>query len=106
MDPIRCLYNAVTRKMRFKNEALNIKECLTPYEALKAMTIDSAWQCHMDDIVGSIEKDKKADFVILDRDPMAIPENDLINIQVVETWMGGCPRYKSEKFKTVESFNS
>lgn len=54
VDPLRCLYNAVTRKMKFNNETLNPRECLTPYEALKAMTIYSAWQCHMDDIVGSI----------------------------------------------------
>lgn len=37
------------------------------------MTIDSAWQCHMDDIVGSLQKGKKADFVVLNEDPMKIP---------------------------------
>jgi predicted amidohydrolase YtcJ len=37
------------------------------------MTIDSAWQCHMEDIVGSIEVGKKADFVVLNKDIMKIP---------------------------------
>lgn len=97
VDPIRCIYNAVTRKMRFDGEVLNCKECLSPYEALKVMTINAAWQCHMDDIVGSIEKGKKADFVILDRNPMTIHENDILNIKVMETWMDGQRRYKAEE---------
>jgi predicted amidohydrolase YtcJ len=37
------------------------------------MTINSAWQCHMDDIVGSLKVQKFADFVILEQDPMKIP---------------------------------
>lgn len=39
------------------------------------MTIDAAWQCHMDDIVGSIEAGKMADFVILNEDILKIPES-------------------------------
>lgn len=89
VDPLRCIYSAVTRKMKANNETLNPKECLTPYEAVKMMTINAAWQCHMDDIVGSIEKGKKADFVILDQNPMTVPESEIINIKVSETWMDG-----------------
>lgn len=101
VDPLRCLYNAVTRKMKYNHEVLNSKECLTPYEALKAMTIDAAWQCHMDDIVGSIEKGKKADFVILGDNPMMIPESEILHIKVVETWMDGERRYKSEELTKI-----
>lgn len=36
------------------------------------MTINAAWQCHMDDIVGSLEEGKMADFVILREDPIKI----------------------------------
>ena len=31
VDPIRCLYNAVTRKMKANGQVLNKDECLTPY---------------------------------------------------------------------------
>ena len=53
------------------------------------MTIDAAFQCHIDDIVGSIEKKKKADFVILDQDIMKVPAEDIIKINVLETWFDG-----------------
>ena len=59
--------------MRGTEEVLNPEERVTNYEAVRCMTIDAAFQCHMDDIVGSIEKGKMADFVILDQDIMAIP---------------------------------
>jgi imidazolonepropionase-like amidohydrolase len=36
------------------------------------MTINAAWQCRQDDIVGSIEEGKLADFVILNEDPMKV----------------------------------
>lgn len=79
---------------------MNEKECVTPYEAIKGITIDAAWQCHLDDIVGSIEVGKKADFVILDRDPLSIPKKDLINLKVLQTWMNGRSTYKSKELKT------
>jgi predicted amidohydrolase YtcJ len=65
VDPLRCIYNAVTRIMKDNGEVLNYKECVSPYQAVKAMTINAAWQCHMEDIVGSLKKGKFADFVIL-----------------------------------------
>lgn len=100
VDPIRCIYNAVTRIMKANGLPLNEKECVTPYEALKSLTIDSAWQCHIDDIVGSLEVGKKADFVILDKDPLVIPKPELINLKVVQTWMNGRPTYKALELKS------
>ena len=68
---------------------LNEKECVSPEEAIRAITADAAFQCHMDDIVGTIEKGKMADFVILDQDPMKIDPKQLINLKVMQTWMDG-----------------
>ena len=86
IDPIRCIYNAVTRIVRNTGEVLNPKECITPLEAIRGLTIDAAWQCHMEDIVGSIEKRKFADFVVLDKDPMKIEPKEILSIQVEQTW--------------------
>lgn len=72
MDPIRCIYNAVTRKIKRTGQVLNSNECVTPEQAIRAMTLDSAFQCHMDDMVGSIERAKFGDFVVLDQDPMRV----------------------------------
>ena len=53
------------------------------------MTINAAYHCHMDDIVGSIEKKKCADLVVLDQDPMKIDPKEIINIKVTQTWFDG-----------------
>ena len=55
VDPLRCIYNAVTRRVLSTKKVLNEDECVSPYQAVQAMTINAAWQCHMEDIVGSIE---------------------------------------------------
>jgi predicted amidohydrolase YtcJ len=96
VDPLRCIYNAVTRKMKYApGRVLNKDQCVTPLQAVQAMTINAAWQCHMEDIVGSIEVGKMADFVILEQDPVD-PKTDpeqIINIKISETWMDGKPTF-------------
>ena len=96
VDPLRCIYNAVTRRVLSTKKVLNEDECVSPYQAVQAMTINAAWQCHMEDIVGSIEEKKMADFVILERDPMAIDPEEIIDIKIHETWMNGKVTYKAK----------
>ena len=56
---------------------------------MKAMTINAAWQCHMDDIVGSFKKGKFADMVILDEDPTKVNQRKIKDIKIWQTWKGG-----------------
>jgi hypothetical protein len=93
LEPIRYIHNAVTRNLRGTDKQLNPAEAITPLEAIRAVTLDAAWQCHMDDIVGSIEPGKCADFVILDQDPTQVAPMEIIHIAVAQTWMGGKPTY-------------
>ena len=57
--------------------------------ALRAVTLDAAWQLFAEDRVGSIEVGKHADFCIVDRDPLEVDPDDLDRIAVRETWIGG-----------------
>ena len=57
--------------------------------ALRAMTIDAAWQCHSEHEVGSLEEGKFADFVVLDQDPLTVAPETIGSINVLETWVGG-----------------
>ncbi|GIR63349.1 MAG: hypothetical protein CM15mP68_0150 [Pseudomonadota bacterium] len=51
------------------DQLLSPEERVPVEAALRAMTIDAAWQCHSDHEVGSLEVGKFADFVVLAEDP-------------------------------------
>ena len=89
MNPLRCIENAVTRNMWRSDQLLSPEERVPVEAALRAMTIDAAWQCHSDHEVGSLEVGKFADFVVLAEDPLAVEPEHLAQIQVLETWVGG-----------------
>ena len=69
---------------------------MTPYHALHAVTINAAWQCHMEDIVGSIEVGKMADFVILEQNPLYVDPEQIRKIKIHATWKDGRITYKHE----------
>jgi predicted amidohydrolase YtcJ len=56
---------------------------------LRAVTIDAAYELHQDATTGSLEVGKFADLIVLDRNPLQIPAEDIANIQVLETVVGG-----------------
>ena len=87
-EPLRLVRTAVTRKTR-KGDRLAPGEALTPIEALRAITIDAAWQLFVDDSVGSIAPGKLADFTLVDDDPLAVDPDRLDQIAVSQTWLGG-----------------
>jgi predicted amidohydrolase YtcJ len=96
MNPLRCIENAVTRSMWRADEVLAPEERVSVESALRAMTLDAAWQCHSDHEVGSLKVGKFADFVILEEDPRAVETSELGKIKVRETWVHGNRVYTSE----------
>ncbi len=97
MGPLRCIENAVTRKMwREPETILSPDERIDITTAIRAMTRDAAWQCHSEHEIGTLEAGKYADFVILENDPHDVPENTIGDIKVLETWMGGRCVYSAE----------
>ena len=56
---------------------------------LRAATINAAYELHEDDVVGSLTVGKWADLIVLDRNPLTIPAEDIANVRVVETMVGG-----------------
>jgi predicted amidohydrolase YtcJ len=57
--------------------------------AIKALTIDAAWQLFMDDLVGSLEVGKLADLVILSENPRKVDADRLDKIRAVATYREG-----------------
>jgi predicted amidohydrolase YtcJ len=57
--------------------------------AIRASTINAAWQCHSEHEIGSLEPGKLADLVILDEDPRNVEPVEISDIGISETWMDG-----------------
>ncbi len=79
--------------MKYASGVLNPVERITPYEAVRAMTLDAAWQCHLDKECGSLEAGKLADFVVLEKDPMTIEPTEISKIRIHSTWLEGEKRF-------------
>jgi len=62
---------------------------------LRAATMDAAYELHEDDVTGSVQVGKFADLIVIDRDPLKIPAEDIANVRVLETVVGGRTVYES-----------
>ncbi len=87
-NPFVGIYSAVTRKTVYGRQ-LGADECISREEALRAYTLDAAWVTFEDGIKGSISPGKLADLVVLDRDIMTIPEDEIPGTISVLTLAGG-----------------
>jgi predicted amidohydrolase YtcJ len=113
IGPLRMMEQSITRIMEgapeyLKPQVLNEAERITRFQALKAMTYDAAWQCHADKWAGSLEKDKCADFVLLERNPLTYSNKvgvysakGMRDIRVLETWKGGTLQHQM-KVKSIK----
>ncbi|PCC25400.1 twin-arginine translocation pathway signal protein [Glutamicibacter sp. BW78] len=93
LEPLRYVQDAVTRIMAEGGGVLNPDERISVEAALRAVTIDAAWQCRADDVTGSIETGKYADLVLLEEDPTAVDPTRIQDIAVAQTRRGGIVRF-------------
>lgn len=91
VNPFFGLHAAVTRQDREGQPpgGWRAEEALPLATALRDFTLGAAYAGLADGSVGSLEPGKWADFILLDRDPFAVPAGDIWKIQVQETWLGG-----------------
>lgn len=83
MGPFTGMQAAVTRG------GLGGNEVMTPAEALAAMTIDAAWAAFMDHEIGSIQIGKRADFIIVDQNPLTCSPDLISTTRVQQTFFAG-----------------
>ncbi len=87
-DPWTGIYAAVTRRTE-GGQVLGERERITVEEALRCYTLGSAAILQQEDIRGSIEEGKLADFTIIDRDILAIDPEGIMETRVLKTIVGG-----------------
>ena len=90
-DPFIGIHAAVTRQIPDGQPAggWRPQEAVTFQQALAAYTIGAARAAFAEDKVGTLEKGKWADFLLLDRDPFAVPSEELWRVKVLTTFVGG-----------------
>lgn len=98
-NPLQSIYAAVTRKDLCGNpkNGWHSEENLSVTEAIKAYTIGSAYACFQETIKGTIEEGKFADFVILSQNILEIEKEDIKDIKVLKTFVGGICAYSSSQ---------
>lgn len=88
--PLHMIEMAVTRKTwKEPDYVLAPDETISVESAIRAVTSEAAWQLFSEHEIGSLEVDKLADLVILDKDPRKVPTDQIKSIKVLETWMDG-----------------
>lgn len=98
VDPRRGLHAAVTRQDAHGHPdgGWRAEERLSASEALRGFTADAAWAAYDEASVGRLAPGLRADFVILDEDPLAIPGEQLDDLHVRSTWVDGKAIYEAE----------
>jgi len=99
VDPRLGLHAAVTRQDHDGLPAAGWKpdQRLTAAEALRGFTADAAWAGRDEQQVGRLLPGMRADFVVLDRDPLEVPPAGLADLQVRSTWVDGQPVYEAAR---------
>jgi predicted amidohydrolase YtcJ len=87
-DMIRLLWSTTNRLTR-SGKVLGPDQRISTYDALKAMTINAAYQHFEEDIKGTIEVGKLADLVVLSENPLEIDTKELLDMKVIATFSHG-----------------
>jgi hypothetical protein len=87
-NPILGIYSAISRKTE-SGEILLPEEAITPLEAIKMYTVDAAQAILEERVKGSLEPGKLADLVVLSGDPTRLPIDEIKDLRVEMTILGG-----------------
>ena len=90
-SPFLAIETMLTRRARWTNEVIHPEQCVTREEAIRFYTNWNAWLLHRENRIGSLEPGKYADFVLLDRDILTCPVDEIARITPLETWVDGKP---------------
>jgi len=97
-NPMLGIYAAITRQdiKGWPEKGWFPEQRMTIEEAIKGFTIWAAYSAFQEDVLGSIEKGKYADFTVLDRDILEIEPKEILTTRAVFTIIAGKIRYRAE----------
>jgi predicted amidohydrolase YtcJ len=107
LDPLTDLWGFVTRRSIAEDGSICDQpdwfeaNAITAEEALRLMTMGSAYALFRDEEVGSLKPEKFADVIILSEDPLAVAPDAIRDIKVLMTMVGGSVEYCASGFETL-----
>lgn len=93
INPIACFKATVTRKLK-DGTVFYADQRMSREEALRSYTINCAYAAFQEDILGSLTPGKLADITVLSKDIMTVPDDEILDTEVVYTIVGGKVLYK------------
>jgi hypothetical protein len=88
-NPFLGMWITLARQPRWTEEPLHTEQNLTREQAIQLYTINNAFLTFQEDKKGSLEASKLADFIVLDRDILTCPLEEVKSIEVEQTYLGG-----------------
>ena len=97
VNPLLTFHAAVTRQdpTNWPAGGWYPEQKMTREEALQSMTIWAAYAGFQESMLGSLTPGKYADFVVLDKDIMRVPDTEILSARVISTWIGGKRVYEA-----------
>lgn len=92
--PLEAMQTAVTRVTKRGVRLGSDDLCISPLAALRAHTIEAAISLGREAELGTLEPGKRADFVVLDSDPLETEASEIAAIAVRETWVAGIAQFR------------
>jgi predicted amidohydrolase YtcJ len=98
-NPLLGIYAAVTRQDAdgWPEGGWFPEQRMTIQEAVKGFTIWAAYGAFQEDVLGSIEVGKLADFTVLDKDILEVEPKEILTTRVLYTIVGGKIRYRGDQ---------
>jgi predicted amidohydrolase YtcJ len=110
ISPLLSVWSAVNRISSKGNlisdMAQGMDQRIDVYNALKGITIEAAYQGFEETLKGSIKEQKLADFVILDKNPLAVDPKTIKDIKILATIVNDNVVYASEEFINKDKISS
>ena len=99
INPFKTFLAAVARKdsKNFPANGFQKENALTREQTIRGMTIWAAKAAFQENELGSLEVGKSADFIILNQNLMTVPETEILNTKVLETYSNGKAVFRKDK---------
>ncbi|MHA1446358.1 MAG: amidohydrolase [Candidatus Heimdallarchaeaceae archaeon] len=110
--PFLHMWGLVTRKAIDENGSIHspdpwvAEHTISVEQALRMMTIEGAYAVKQEDYIGSLEIGKYADMIILTADPLTVNEDDIKDIEVMLTMVGGKIEYQWASHTFLTHYNT